>query len=313
MNTQELSKRIETVTANLKTVKAQLQEGKTPSPLTIQFVKENIHFLTFAQKKVFLNIIVPKVEQMNSIDHAIAVRKNNPFLKLPFIKNMMHRRQDKNRTEMIEERHIKEGIPTDPIETMTPEEKQKYLKKEIVVISDLHGAIDKWQYIKQELSDNPLKNFVILGDAMDRGDYGLEILLEIKELSDKGIIQYLPGNHDIFAYNYLMCKGKNNATDVAIYNNAKKSLELNNGNVTIEKLENFDRIVQKELADKNISNPITLQELTDWLGKQPIQTIINENQTNYALAHAIFDTPLYKTDKDFNLEKALNSQRRAQR
>ena len=38
---------------------------------------------------------------------------------------------------------------------------------------------------------------------MDRGEFGPEILLQIKELSDKGVVQYLPGNHDIFAYNYV--------------------------------------------------------------------------------------------------------------
>lgn len=140
---------------------------------------------------------------------------------------------------------------------------------------------------------------------MDRGDDGIEMLLEIKEFSDQGRVQYIPGNHDIFTYNYVMCKDR----DPNIYDIAKRSLEINKGKVTIEKLENFGQVVQEELALKHISKPITLQELITWLGEQPIQTVVHENQKNYALAHAMFDTKLYNMDRNFNLEKALNMQR----
>lgn len=42
---------------------------------------------------------------------------------------------------------------------------------------------------------------------MDRGKYGLQILLQIKELCDKGRAEYIPGNHDIYAYNTFATQG----------------------------------------------------------------------------------------------------------
>lgn len=310
MNLYEYSEKVATVTDNFRNIKMQLQMGQSPSPFKVQFVSENIKYLTQAQKEEFFNIIVPKVRQMSSIDNALMVKKNNVFLRLPIIRDVINNMKDKKRTKMIQDMRIKEGIPDDKVEKMKDEEKQKYFKRETLVVSDLHSKIDQWEHIKREIIENPFKNFVILGDAMDRGEYGLEMLLEIKELSDIGRIQYLPGNHDHFAYQYIMCKGRSNDKDVAIFNNAKKSLEVNKGIDTIEKIENFSQVVQEALAKHMIRKPITLQELANWLGEQPIQRVIYENQTNYALAHAMFDTRLYNADRKFNLRKALELQRR---
>ena len=52
-------------------------------------------------------------------------------------------------------------------------------------------------------------------------------------------------------------------------------------------------------------NQLSKKELIDWLGHQPIQKKTNINNTTYALAHAWFDAELYNSDKNFNLEKAL--------
>ena len=150
---------------------------------------------------------------------------------------------------------------------------------------------------------------------MDRGEYGLEILLQIKELCDKGKAEYLPGNHDIFAYNYvktqdMLSKLTNsqkmqNEKIVHIAGRELAHLQRNGGETTLESLENFDRIVKNEIKNGNIKNNISKKELIDWLGHQPIQKKTNINNTTYALAHAWFDAELYNSDKNFNLEKAL--------
>ena len=172
-----------------------------------------------------------------------------------------------------------------------------------VVISDLHGNINRWNMIKEELKRNPNLKLTILGDAMDRGDFGPEILLQIKELSDKGIVQYLPGNHDIFAYNYLKMR---NAPSSQAFTMAKAHLDYNGGESTMRKLDNFQELVAKELTNKKIEKNISLKEFVDWLGNQQIQKKITANNTLYNLSHAIFDEKLYAYDKDFNLEKALS-------
>lgn len=176
-----------------------------------------------------------------------------------------------------------------------------------IVVSDLHGRKDSWETIKNKLAQNPNLNFIILGDAMDRGNYGMEILLQIKELSDQGRIQYLPGNHDEFAYNVMrgMLEGYTNDSQ---YLNNKKNLEHNKGGVTLQKIENFGQTVQEALRDGIISKKISLKELSDWLGNQPLQMTTEQKGIKYALAHAVFDTDLYLYDKNFNLKKAVDMQ-----
>lgn len=138
---------------------------------------------------------------------------------------------------------------------------------------------------------------------MDRGEFGPEILLQIKELSDKGVVQYLPGNHDIFAYNYVKMR---NAPSSQAFTMAKSHLERNGGKSTMKKLDNFQEVVAKAIASKQIEKNISLHELVDWLGNQPIQKKVTENNNLYNLSHAVFDEKLYAYDKNFNLSKALS-------
>lgn len=172
---------------------------------------------------------------------------------------------------------------------------------EYIVISDLHGNMERWEDVKRAMRESPNMRVIMLGDAMDREKYGPEILLQIKELSDQGRLEYIPGNHDKFAYDYL--KAPKNTSS---YRMAKIHLERNHGEITMNKLDNFNEIVKTELRKGNIENNISVQELANWLGKQPIQKKMSTNEEKYALAHAIFDEKLYNYDKDFNLEKALS-------
>ena len=92
------------------------------------------------------------------------------------------------------------------------------------------------------------------------------------------------------------------------YEQAKRNLEYNGGKITIEKLNDFDKVVSEELKDGKIQRPVSLENFIDWLGNQPIQTIRRENDVNYALAHAVFDTNLYNYNKSFCLKDALDIQ-----
>lgn len=177
-----------------------------------------------------------------------------------------------------------------------------------IVISDLHSRMDRWEFVKQKMKKNPNLNVIILGDAMDRGSYGVEMLLQIKELSDIGRVRYVPGNHDEFAYNFLRGKMDGNTKSNSLYEYGQKSMEINKGTDTIQKLQNFDQTVENALKEGLITKRISVEELTEWLGNQPIQMRAKYGENSYALAHAFFDPKLYQYDSQFNLEKAYDLQ-----
>jgi len=66
----------------------------------------------------------------------------------------------------------------------------------IYVMSDIHGCYDKYKLMldKIQFSENDI--LYILGDVVDRGAYGIKILLDIARR--KNII-FLKGNHDLQA------------------------------------------------------------------------------------------------------------------
>lgn len=187
---------------------------------------------------------------------------------------------------------------------------QRQYEPEYIAISDLHGNMDKWNMVKDLIDSNPNVNVIMLGDAMDRGDFGPEILLQIKELSDKGRMKYLPGNHDIFAYNYIKMRKNPNSSPFVM---AQAHLENNGGEVTMQKLDRFSSVVNSEFAKGNISQKVTLDELADWLGAQPIQRKMEIDNYKFALAHAIFDEKLYEQNPNFNLADALELEKNGQK
>ena len=287
----------------LDRVRKNINAQKTIKKEDVNYLLENQEKFDEIQKQNFSVML----EQINELiepetNKALIYKKENPFLKLPGIKQIYGLIQSRilaqnknNIDEMLKQEHNDE-------KSINPIDAYRYeIPRETIVISDLHGRIDKWDFVKQKISKDPYLDIVILGDAMDRGEFGPEILLEIKELSDKGRAKYLPGNHDVFAYNYL--QGVNNP----YYGEGKGLLLRNGGAATIEKFENFDKVVKKQLEDGRISKSIKLNELVEWLGKQPIQDYITENGINYALSHAVFDAKLYNQDKNFSLEKALQT------
>ena len=196
------------------------------------------------------------------------------------------------------EKSFREGIKETPNLNLNAQNIKKE-KTQYVAVSDLHGHMDRWNSVKKLLQDNPNTHVYMLGDTMDRGEFGPEILLQIKELSDEGKITYLPGNHDIFAYEYL------DEEHPGIKRWAQLHLEVNGGKGTMNKLDNFEKVVAYELASGNIKKQISREELRNWLGKQPVQIVKQAGKYTYAMAHALFDLELYNYNKKFNLSNAL--------
>ena len=63
------------------------------------------------------------------------------------------------------------------------------------VTTDLHGNYNLWEQIKAFLKEDD--TLIFLGDAIDRGDRGFEIFIEM--LEDPRVV-YLKGNHEDMMY-----------------------------------------------------------------------------------------------------------------
>lgn len=320
MNREEINREIEEV---LKSIGSDLEKGNMPKEIEIQYILEH-QTGEYKLSEEQLNRFAKMAEQINKIQkqekkHQELVVKKESFLdKIPFIRKIKqwnaNRKinsqtnyyQDSNQnmqyTPTEKRNQFKEELSKD---TTSPsiKNKPKINKEEIIVVSDLHSKMDRFEFVKSYLRKNPKSKFIILGDATDRGEYGLEMLMQIKELSDKGRVEYLPGNHDIFAYNYVRSKANK---DESIYKEAKWNLEHNGGLTTMKKLDNFEKTVQNAKNEGLVHKDITKNELINWLGTRRIQLATRQNNINYALAHAVFDAKLYNYDSKFNLEKAYN-------
>ena len=238
--------------------------------------------------------------------------KSKPSLldKIPFLKNIINTLKNKN-TDSYTEKNT--HLPTDKKNSYSnSQNKRNQLLKnlqskpiikqpETLVVSDLHGDINRWNSLKTQLRIHPNLKIIIAGDAMDRDRNGVDILLQIKELSDTGRVTYIPGNHDLFAYNYLKAKNVN----PSLYKESYDMLVKNGGTPTLYDLDHFDELVDMALKNGSIKQKITKEELTSWLGNLPVQMLKEENNTKYAIAHALFDTKLYQADKNFCLAKAF--------
>lgn len=305
-----------------------LRADHVPDEYSINYVlaQNGANGLTQEQQNRF-EVFVPLINKISEIEkfakseaqkttftpttQALVVQKEKPaFLKkiLDFFRTKFSRQkttQESSIDSTVSAAHssFKEEIKTEQAKLKKPVVSNAQSTPEHIIISDLHGNINHWNTIKEELEKKPKLKVTILGDAMDRGEFGPEILLQIKELSDKGVVQYLPGNHDIFAYNYVKMR---NAPSSQAFTMAKSHLERNGGKSTMRKLDNFPEVVAKAIAGKQIEKSISLQELIDWLGNQPIQKKVTENNNLYNLSHAVFDEKLYAYDKNFNLSKALS-------
>ena len=146
-----------------------------------------------------------------------------------------------------------------------------------VAISDFHST--RWPLEKiKHFYINEYDKIFILGDVTDRGKDnkgtgGIDMLLEIKELTQKfkDRIVYIPGNHDQFLYCYMTG-----------HEFGKPNLVRNGGTNTINELDRLKR-----------QDPNKYRELVEWLGNLPIQRTHEFDDKPYALAHAFFNKEMY--------------------
>ncbi|MBQ6888536.1 MAG: metallophosphoesterase [Lachnospiraceae bacterium] len=71
------------------------------------------------------------------------------------------------------------------------------------IMSDIHGNWDKYKSILQLIEFSEEDEIYIIGDVIDRGAHGIEILMDIRKHSNVHLIM---GNHELMAVQTLLAK-----------------------------------------------------------------------------------------------------------
>ncbi|WP_082235365.1 metallophosphoesterase family protein [Halobacillus massiliensis] len=66
-----------------------------------------------------------------------------------------------------------------------------------LIVSDIHGEIDKLEEVLKQASYNPIEDqLVLLGDYVDRGPKSKDVVARVKQLVEKDRAVAIMGNHD---------------------------------------------------------------------------------------------------------------------
>ena len=145
------------------------------------------------------------------------------------------------------------------------------------VVSDLHGQYNLWCQIKDFLREDD--RLICLGDCIDRGSDGLQILIEM--VNDNRVI-LLKGNHEQFLEDWLYCRLYNRLNYELHF--AREIWSQNGGDATFKQMQ------------KICPNDESLQMLYDIVKDLPL---ICEYNNNIILSHAGL-SPWREEDYDEN-------------
>lgn len=77
------------------------------------------------------------------------------------------------------------------------------------VVSDIHGNKEAWESIKRKIKFSDNDEMYILGDVIDRGENGIEILMEIMNTCNMHMVL---GNHEDMMFNAIITANDYNDT-----------------------------------------------------------------------------------------------------
>lgn len=127
------------------------------------------------------------------------------------------------------------------------------------IMSDLHGAFDELNEMLELIQFSQEDTLYILGDVVDRGDNGIEILQKVMKTPN---IKMILGNHE-----YMLLQFFEPDADEKI-----KRRWNRNGNFTT--LNGLDKVTPEEKKD-----------ILDFIRSMPSEIRINVNGTDYILVH----------------------------
>lgn len=140
----------------------------------------------------------------------------------------------------------------------------------IYVCSDIHGNLGRYNKVIQKLKDSD--ELYILGDVIDRGSHGVDILQDIIKRPN---VHLILGNHEYMMLN-TMCLLLREGTSVKDFKNSEcfqTWVSSQNGG-----LVTYNELVSLE--------PKVISDILDLVFKSPIFVRLNVNGRNFHLSHA---------------------------
>lgn len=128
------------------------------------------------------------------------------------------------------------------------------------VMSDIHGDLDKYRSIMDQINLKDTDHLYVLGDVIDRYPYGLDILYELRDMSN---VTVLLGNHEKMCYEAMVSE------------NDSKTLPMwikNGGQVTLNALFRMEKA--------------EIEEIMDYIKKMPLTASVTINDQEYLLLHS---------------------------
>ena len=131
--------------------------------------------------------------------------------------------------------------------------------KKTYACSDVHSHLDVFEQAMNDL--DPDDEMYIIGDVVDKGPDGLNVLLKI--MNDKRC-HMLIGNHDMMMLEYLTCRKKPETRFIGTYQDVKKRwLYVNGGLATFQKYKRLPESSREKIVTYLSSLPVLLNMEVD--------------------------------------------------
>ena len=128
------------------------------------------------------------------------------------------------------------------------------------VMSDIHGDLDKYRSIMDQINLKDTDHLYVLGDVIDRYPYGLDILYELRDMPN---VTVLLGNHEKMCYEAMVSENDSKTLPIWI---------KNGGQVTLNALFRMDKA--------------EIEEIMDYIKKMPLTASVTINDQEYLLLHS---------------------------
>ncbi len=149
----------------------------------------------------------------------------------------------------------------------------------IYVISDIHGCCDKYIKMLDMINMSDKDTLYVLGDVIDRGERGVDILREMK--NDRRVVPII-GNHESMALGLMRALRGTDTKDLEIrYPKALYTWMLNGG---VPTLRGFAALTDEEKA-----------EITEYIDSFSIYENVSAGGRNFHLSHTL---PEYDPERD---------------
>ena len=150
----------------------------------------------------------------------------------------------------------------------------------IYCVSDLHGCYDRYLQLLDTIGFGSGDTLYVLGDCVDRGAHGIEILLDIAARKN---VTFLLGNHDYLAASLLQWIGHPlppGVTQSAFFDAYRSWFEGNGGHPTYRGYRNLPQDRQSAVLD--------------FLHRAPYHTELDVSGRRFHLSHTLPEYEIWR-------------------